>query len=133
MAAVLVGSTAPFDSQIQTWEGYCKVLHHFFEANKITEEDRQKAILLSSVSSQTYSLMRNLVSPAKPGEKTFDELTRLLKDHSNPKPSEIVQRFKFNSRARKVVALQRKLAQDCNYGDKLSEMLHDRLVCGNRR
>lgn len=24
----------------------------------------------------------------------------------------------------------RKLAQDCNYGDKLSEMLHDRLVCG---
>lgn len=28
------------------------------------------------------------------------------------------------------VAVLRKLAQDCNYGDKLSEMLCDRLVCG---
>lgn len=28
------------------------------------------------------------------------------------------------------VAVLRKLAQDCNYGDKLPEMLCDRLVCG---
>ncbi|KAK0149179.1 hypothetical protein N1851_010298 [Merluccius polli] len=116
MAAAMVGSTAPFDSETQT---------------------SMQTILLSSVGSQTYSLMRNLVSPAKPGDKTFDELVKLLKDHFNPKPSEIVQRFKFNSRNRKhgetvmeYVAVLRKLAQDCNYGDKLSEMIRDRLVCG---
>lgn len=45
--------------------------------------------------------MRNLVSPAKPGYKMFDELVKLLKDHFNPKPREIVQCFKFNSRNRK--------------------------------
>lgn len=28
------------------------------------------------------------------------------------------------------VAVLRELAQHCNYGDKLKEMLHDRLVCG---
>ncbi|TWW76465.1 Retrovirus-related Pol polyprotein from transposon 412 [Takifugu flavidus] len=28
------------------------------------------------------------------------------------------------------VAVLRKLAQDCNYGDKLSEIIRDRLVCG---
>ena len=28
------------------------------------------------------------------------------------------------------IAVLRKLALDCNYGDKLSEMLRDRLVCG---
>lgn len=28
------------------------------------------------------------------------------------------------------VAVLRKLAQDCNYGEKLAEMLRDRLVCG---
>ena len=55
---------------------------------KLTDADRQKAILLSSVGSRTSSLMRNLVSPAKPEDKTFDELVKLLKD---PKPSEIVQ------------------------------------------
>ena len=89
----LVGSTAPFDSETQTWEEYCEVLHHFFEANEITDASRQKAILLSSVGSQTYSLARNLVSPAKPGDKTFAELVKILKEHFNPKPSEIVQRF----------------------------------------
>ncbi len=28
------------------------------------------------------------------------------------------------------VAILRKLAHDCNYGEKLTEMLRDRLVCG---
>lgn len=99
--AALLESTAPFDSQTQTWEEYCEVLHHFFEANEITDADRQKAILRSSVGSQTYTLMRNLVSPAEPGNKTFDELVKLLNDHFDPKPSKIVQCFKFNSRVRK--------------------------------
>ncbi len=48
-----------------------------------------------------------------------------------------MQRFKFNSRKRQpnetvadYVAVLRELAQHCNYGDKLQEMLRDRLVCG---
>lgn len=45
--AAMVGSTAPFDDQPQTWEEYCEVLHHFFKANEITDASRQKAILRS--------------------------------------------------------------------------------------
>lgn len=89
------------------------------------------------VGAQTYSLMRNLLSPAKSGEKTFAQLVTLLKNHFNPKPSEIVQRFKFDPRMRRptesvaeYVAELRKLAQDCNYGETLPQMLRDRLVCG---
>lgn len=41
--------------------------------------------------------MRNLLSPDKPGDKRFSELVELLKNHYIPTPSEIVQRFKFNS------------------------------------
>lgn len=92
---------------------------------------------LSSVGSKMYSLMRNLLSPDKPGTKSFMELPNLLQSHYNPKPSEIVQRFKFNSQTRvanetvlEYVAVLRELAQHCNYGDKLTEMLRDRLVCG---
>ena len=44
--------------------------------------------------------MRNLCAPEKPGDKTFDDLVKLVKDHQNPKPSETVQRFKFNTRDR---------------------------------
>ncbi len=52
--ASLVGTVTPFDSQSQSWEEYCEILQHFFEANEITEATKQKAILLSSVGSQTY-------------------------------------------------------------------------------
>lgn len=116
---------------------YCEVLEHFFEANMITDAGRTRAILLSSVGSKTYSLMRNLLSPDKPGDKSFMELTNMLQSHYNPKPSEIIQRFKFHFRTRAVnetvteyVAVLQELAQHCNYGDKLKEILRDRLVCG---
>ena len=79
--ASLVGSTLPFNSQEQSWEEYCEVLQHFFDANKIEEPERKRAILLSSVGSQTYSLIRNLLSPAKPGDKSYDDLVNLLKEH----------------------------------------------------
>lgn len=88
--ANLVGTFTPFDSQSQSWEEYCEILQHFFKANKTTEAAKQKAILLSSVGSQTYSLLRNLLSPVKPGSKMFDELVDVLKEHFNSKPSEIV-------------------------------------------
>ncbi|XP_062400896.1 uncharacterized protein K02A2.6-like [Sardina pilchardus] len=137
MATAMVGTLTAFDSQTQTWEEYVEVLGHFFVANGITDEGKKRAILLSSVGSRTYSLMRNLLSPHKPGEKSYKDLTDLLQSHYNPKPSEIVQRFKFNSRTRattetvtEYVAVLRELAQHCNYGDKLMEMLRDRLVCG---
>ena len=45
-----------------------------------------RAILLSSVGSQTYSLIRNLLSPAKPGDKSYDDLVNLLKEHFNSNP-----------------------------------------------
>lgn len=132
-----VGTVAPFDSQLQSWEEYCEMLTFFFVANGIDGADRKKAILLSGVGATTYSLMRSLLSPQKPGDKSFDELVALLTAHFNPRPSEIVQRFRFNSRMRKAgetvtvyVAELRKLAQDCNYGDTLKQMLRDRLVCG---
>lgn len=73
--------------------------------------------MLSSVGSQANSLTRNFVSPAKPGDKTFDELVKLLKDNFNPKPSEIVQP---GETFMEYVTVLRKLAQDCNHGERLS-------------
>ncbi|KAL7853111.1 hypothetical protein SRHO_G00188960 [Serrasalmus rhombeus] len=136
MAAV-IGSVVPFDNATQSWEEYSELLDCFFEANDIKEPERRKAVLLSGVGATTYSLLRNLVSPDLPKAKTYDQLTAELKKHFNPTPSEIVQRFKFNSRIRKsgesiaeYVAELRKLALHCDYKDALSEMLRDRLVCG---
>ena len=78
-----------------------------------------------------------MVSPHKPGEKTLEELTTALKQLFDATPSEIVQQYKFNScyrQPRETIATfmseLRSLAEICNYGASLDEMLRDCLVCG---
>ena len=81
--------------------------------------------------------MRNLTMPGKPSDKTFEEIIELVQNHENPKPSAIVQRFKFNTRFRKpgesiasYVAELRNISEHCDFQNTLEEMLRDRLVCG---
>ena len=58
----------------------------------------------------------------------------VLADHFNPTPSEMVQRFKFHSQFSESVAEYvselRSLAEFCNFGTALEDMLRDRIVCG---
>ena len=82
-----------------------------------------------------YKLLSNLVAPRKPGECSYTEIVDVLKNHHNPRPSTIVQRFKFNTRVRGAsesirafVAELKKLSEFCEYNDSLEEMLRDRLV-----
>lgn len=136
MQMATIGTLSAFDAKSQTWEEYFEILEQFFEANGIDDGDRQRAILISVVGAPTYSLLRNLISPEKPKDKTYEQVVLILKNHFNPQPSEIVQRYKFDSRTRKLeesvteyVAELRRLAQNCNYGATLEEMLRDRIVC----
>ena len=64
-------------------------------------------------------------------------LTTWTNTYFSPRPSEMVERFKFHSPNRKegegvktYVAALRKVSEHCNYGETLPEMLRDRLVCG---
>ena len=60
-----------------------------------------------------------------------------MQKHHNPKPSVIVQRYRFNSRSRwagesvaDYVAELQDLYEHCEFGKTLNEMLCDGLVCG---
>ena len=73
----------------------------------------------------------------RPAAKTFEELTAVLAEHYNPRPSEVMQRFRFNSRFRKTgesvsayVAELRRIAEFCTFGTTLEKVIRDRLVCG---
>jgi len=116
---------------------YEERLGHFFSANEITEEAKKRSILLSACGAEAYKLIRNLATPRKPGDIPYDELVSLVAIHHNPKPSVIVQQFKFHSHFRKqgqsvanFVAELRQLSEHCDFGIVLDDMLHDRLVCG---
>ena len=119
------------------WEMYVERLEFYFVANDITDEPKKKATLLSVCGAATYKLMCDLVAPAKPKDKTFKQLKEVIQKHLKPKPSVIVQRYKFNTRSQiqgesvaEFVANLRNIAKDCNFGAALSDSLRDRLVCG---
>ena len=51
---------------------------------------------------KSYSLLRSLTTPDKPGNKTFVQLVKVMKDHLTPKPPQTMARFTFNSRTRQT-------------------------------
>ena len=134
-----LGKAEEFDSVKEEWSQYTERLDHFFEANSITMSDKKRAVFLSVVGPATYKILRNLISPVKPKEKSYEDIVAILTKHYEPVPSEIVDRCKFHSRFRKpgesvatFVAELRSLAEFCNFGEVLEDMLRDRLVCGIR-
>ena len=133
----LYGVVGKFKESEESWTQYVERLEQYFLANEISDEKKQRAILLSVCGSKTYGLLRDILQPKKPADTDVKEIVCELKKHYNPKPSEIVERFKFHSRLRKegesvamFVAGLRKLSEHCNFGESLEDMLRDRLVCG---
>ena len=131
------GSIGEFSVGSETWVSYIERLQQYFVANDIKGDDKQRAVLLSVCGASTYQLIRSVVSPAKPTEKTFEQLVTLMKEHYFPKPSVTMQRFAFNSSSHKqgesvanFVADLRRLSEYCEFGESLAAMLRDRLICG---
>ncbi|XP_067685478.1 uncharacterized protein [Haliotis asinina] len=126
-----------FKPSEETWACYIERLDAYFVTNDVTEEEKKRSFLISVVGPKTYGLMRNLVSPDKPKDVQFDVLTSAVQDHHHPRPSAIVQRYKFNTCFRQpgqtiggYVADLRQIAEFCDYGEELENNLRDRLVCG---
>ena len=123
------GTIVAFSSSQETWTVYVERLEQYFAANKIEDTDQQRAILLSVYGPATYWLICNLVLPKRPTEFKFAELIYIVRQHHNPKPSPIVQRFHFNSRTRRAgesitayVAELHQLAEHCEYGTTLNDV-----------
>ena len=131
------GTITEFSGISEDWEAYMEQLESYFVANDITTAAKKRAVLLSSCGTATYKTIRSVVAPDKPTEVAFADLTKKLREHFSPKPSPIMQRFRFNTCVRRqgekialYVARLRELTQFCEFGDTMEDMLRDRLVCG---
>ena len=118
---------------------YTEWLQQYFAANDVDSANKQCAILLSSCGADTYQVIRNLVAPLKPSDKSFKQIVDLVREHYCPQPSAIVQHFAFNNRVQQAgestgdfVAELRRLSEHCQFAGSLDDMLRDRLVCGVR-
>ena len=112
-------------------------LGFYFVANDVEGDDKKRSILLSICGYQTFKLITSLLDAQVLETKSYSDLVKIVTDYYDPKPSIIVQRYKFNSRVRATeesiamyVAALRQIAEYCDYKDSLQDMLRDRLVCG---
>ena len=127
-----------FEEAVEDWQSYQERLEQFIIANSIGE-DKKVATLLTLVGPKAYKLLKNLVAPAKPSEKSYEDLTKVLTGHFSPKKNIIRERFIFNRRDQgpdesinQYLAVLKQLASTCEYKDHLEDQLRDRLVCGIR-
>lgn len=133
-----IGKLEQFDNSVESWESYEERLQAFFLANDI-DADHQVPSLISLIGPKTYTLLKNLISPAKATDKTINDLLKALRDHLSPKPSVIAEGFRFHKREQRpgesvlsFIAELRNLATHCQFEASLSDTLRDRLVVGLR-
>ena len=138
MAGNSIGKLSEFDPTCNSVSAYVERANLFFEANEIAAAKRV-AVFLSAIGGGTYSLLRNLLAPTLPKDKTLDEIVNVLTKHYEPKTLVIAERFQFHRRNQAVsesvaeyVAGLRRLTRQCEFGAYLDDAFRDRFVCGLR-
>ena len=103
------------------------------------ESHKRGPILISVISAKAYDVLSDLFSPIPPTEKTYGQLTTILKNHFAPNKLVIAERYRFHNctqrKGESVTALaanMKHLASTCQFGTHLNEALRDLFVCGLR-
>ena len=135
-APPLLGSMDIFNPDVDDWSAYVKRLESFFLTNEL-KDNKKVAVLITIIGTKAYSLLRNILVPAKAVDKSYKELVDAMKSHLDPQPIVIAERFQFHcwnqkegeTMAQYLVELH-KSTEHCDFRDNLDEALRDRLVCG---
>ena len=138
MRLATVGRIEEFNPKKERISAYLERVELFFIANGV-KDAKQVATLLSVIGGKTYALLRDLLASDKPSSKSLRQQQKTLQTHLEPKPVVIAERFQFHQRNQnsgksvaEYEAELRRLADNCKFGDHLTQSIQDRLVCGLR-
>ena len=87
------------------------------------ESHKRRAILISVIGAKAYDVLSDLFSPTSPSEKTYAQLTTILKNHFAPKKLVIAERYRFHNCTQRegesdtaFAANLKHLASTCQFG-----------------
>ena len=90
-----IGRLDEFEVGKDDFDCYIDRMEQYFVANSVVEE-KHVAVFLTAIGGPAYKLLKNLVSPDAPKDKSFSDLKSTLRAHLKPKPLMIAERFKFH-------------------------------------
>ena len=90
-----MGKLEEFNPELELWECYIERYEQFFEANEINNRKKMVAVFLASVGSKVCSELRDLASPTKPSELTFEEINNTFAARCCPESTTHQQRKKL--------------------------------------
>ena len=90
-----------FDPSKESWISYTERLGQFSIVTDINSAEKKRAILLSGAWPHIYRILQSLTLPGKLSEKSFVKLVKLMKDHQQPPPNPMLERYKFHNRSQK--------------------------------
>jgi hypothetical protein len=144
------GGLEPFDGGDYT--DYSERLNSYFLANNIGQleegaseaaiqaADKKKvAVTISVIGKNTYSTLKDLCPPNLPSDKSYEQITTLLRGFYKSKVLEVAETYRFHQTLQKdnesVMEYANKLkhlAVHCNFGQYLQRALRDQFVGGVR-
>ena len=93
----IYGQLTAFDPEAENISTYLERVSLYFAANDIGD-GKKVSVLLTEIGTKNYGIIRSLVAPALPQDKTFKDLVTVLTDYFQPKPLIIAERFRFYQR-----------------------------------
>ena len=115
-----------------TWSSsWCKQQFGSIKLFRSLITNAKFSVLPTVIGHKVYiTLLRGLLAPTLPKEKSYKELKKVLKEHYEPKPLVIAKRFHFYKRGQAAgesladyQAELRRLARTCDFGSFLNEAL----------
>ena len=96
-----LGKIEEFNSATTSINRYLERLEQYFVANSVpadsAESHKRRAILISVIGAKAYDVVSDPCSPIPPSEKTYAQLTTILKNHFAPKKLVIAERYRFHN------------------------------------
>ncbi|KYQ47001.1 hypothetical protein ALC60_13986 [Trachymyrmex zeteki] len=106
----------------------------YFIGNEVPKE-KQISLFITLMGSERYELLCNLCTPEKPANLTIERLAEIMRNHLQPQPSIISQRYKFkeckqltDEDIKTFLARLKKLSIYCHFGEQLENHIRDQFV-----
>ena len=116
---------------------YFTRLKNFFSTNGITQENKKRAISLTSISEEAHKILFSLCLPEDPDNKTFESLSVILKNYYEPKKSYFTAHHQFylahknhDESVSQWGARVRELTSKCGFGPELEIVVRYVFVVG---